>query len=210
MGTKPLLPRLPSPCSTQQNGGPGDWAEPRSTFICKNCSQMFYTEKGLSSHMCFHSDQWPSPRTKQEQVKGRTQQALCFQGFPQASGCHLPQDRDAFRPLRGACGGFGEGVGTSGESHPSAPAHRFSCSLHLGVWRRVLQASETGAEARRGWAESPRSQEVLGQPGRSPFGRLHVSAYGSSTPAPGEHSQGGCWPVHVLPRSPPPPASGRS
>ncbi|XP_069918133.1 zinc finger protein 541 isoform X2 [Oryctolagus cuniculus] len=50
-----------------QNGGPGEWTEPRSTYVCKNCSQMFYTEKGLNSHMCFHSDQWPSPRGKQEQ-----------------------------------------------------------------------------------------------------------------------------------------------
>ncbi|XP_005259371.1 zinc finger protein 541 isoform X9 [Homo sapiens] len=50
----------------QQNGSPTDWTKPRSTFVCKNCSQMFYTEKGLSSHMCFHSDQWPSPRGKQE------------------------------------------------------------------------------------------------------------------------------------------------
>ncbi|KAM4825709.1 zinc finger protein 541 isoform 1-T2 [Thomomys bottae] len=57
---------MPGGCH-QPNGGPTDWTEPRSTFICKNCSQMFYTEKGLSSHMCFHSDQWPSPRGKQEQ-----------------------------------------------------------------------------------------------------------------------------------------------
>ncbi|XP_007102810.2 zinc finger protein 541 [Physeter macrocephalus] len=66
--------RLPRPMKeenmaggcNQHNGGPTDWAEPRSTYVCKNCSQMFYTEKGLSSHMCFHSDQWPSPRGKQE------------------------------------------------------------------------------------------------------------------------------------------------
>ncbi|XP_057569247.1 zinc finger protein 541 isoform X2 [Hippopotamus amphibius kiboko] len=66
--------RLPHPLKeenmaggcNQHNGGPADWAEPRSTYICKNCSQMFYTEKGLSSHMCFHSDQWPSPHGKQE------------------------------------------------------------------------------------------------------------------------------------------------
>ncbi|XP_076783417.1 zinc finger protein 541 isoform X2 [Arvicanthis niloticus] len=51
----------------QPNGGPTDWMESKSTFVCKNCSQMFYTEKGLSSHMCFHSDQWPSPRGKQDQ-----------------------------------------------------------------------------------------------------------------------------------------------
>ncbi|XP_019480747.1 PREDICTED: zinc finger protein 541 [Hipposideros armiger] len=66
--------RLPHPVKenmaggcNQQNGGPTDWEEPRSTYVCKNCSQMFYTEKGLGSHMCFRSDQWPSPRTKQEQ-----------------------------------------------------------------------------------------------------------------------------------------------
>uniref|UniRef100_A0A2K5EI34 Zinc finger protein 541 n=1 Tax=Aotus nancymaae TaxID=37293 RepID=A0A2K5EI34_AOTNA len=66
--------RLPHPVKeenvagggSQHNGGPTDWTEPRSTYVCKNCSQMFYTEKGLSSHMCFHSDQWPSPRGKQE------------------------------------------------------------------------------------------------------------------------------------------------
>ncbi|XP_064149986.1 zinc finger protein 541 isoform X2 [Loxodonta africana] len=67
--------RLPHPVKdenvvgecNQQNGSPADWTEPRNTYVCKNCSQMFYTEKGLSSHMCFHSDQWPSPRGKQEQ-----------------------------------------------------------------------------------------------------------------------------------------------
>lgn len=70
LGTESHSPFFPH--SNQHNGGPTDWAEPRSTYVCKNCSQMFYTEKGLSSHMCFHSDQWPSPRGKQEpQVKGR-------------------------------------------------------------------------------------------------------------------------------------------
>lgn len=63
--------------SSQQNGGPADWAEPRSTYVCKNCSQMFYTEKGLSSHMCFHSDQWPSPRGKQEQQVKGTRRTVC-------------------------------------------------------------------------------------------------------------------------------------
>ncbi|KAM6153538.1 zinc finger protein 541 isoform 1-T1 [Erethizon dorsatum] len=68
--------RLPHPVKeesvaggcNQQNGSPTDWTEPRSTFVCKNCSQMFYTEKGLSRHMCFHSDQWPSPRNQEQQV----------------------------------------------------------------------------------------------------------------------------------------------
>lgn len=68
----PVLPPTFSTHSHQPNGGPTDWMESKSTFVCKNCSQMFYTEKGLNSHMCFHSDQWPSPRGKQEQqVKGQ-------------------------------------------------------------------------------------------------------------------------------------------
>ncbi|XP_073082500.1 zinc finger protein 541-like [Manis javanica] len=74
--------RLPDPVKeestaggcNQQNGGPADWAEPRSTYVCKNCSQIFYTEKGLTSHICFHSDKWLSPRRKQDQqVKARVQ-----------------------------------------------------------------------------------------------------------------------------------------
>ncbi|XP_047568439.1 zinc finger protein 541 isoform X1 [Lutra lutra] len=67
--------RLPHPLKeenvaggcNQQNGGPADWAEPRSTYVRKNCSQMFSTDKGLSSHMCFRSDQRPPPRGEQEQ-----------------------------------------------------------------------------------------------------------------------------------------------
>ncbi|XP_057349217.1 zinc finger protein 541-like [Manis pentadactyla] len=51
----------------QQNGGPADWAEPRSAYVCKNCSQMFYTEEGLISHMCFPNDQWLPPRGNQDQ-----------------------------------------------------------------------------------------------------------------------------------------------
>ncbi|KAK2507408.1 hypothetical protein MC885_007627 [Smutsia gigantea] len=51
----------------QQSGGPADWAEPTSIHVCKHCSQMFNTEKRLNSHMCFHKDQWLSPRGKQDQ-----------------------------------------------------------------------------------------------------------------------------------------------
>uniref|UniRef100_A0A8C5K8E9 Zinc finger protein 541 n=1 Tax=Jaculus jaculus TaxID=51337 RepID=A0A8C5K8E9_JACJA len=65
----------------QLNGGPTDWTESRSIYICKNCSQMFYTEKGLSSHMCFHSDQWLSPRGKQEQQVKEHTVALVVQGL---------------------------------------------------------------------------------------------------------------------------------
>lgn len=65
-------------------------------------------------------------------------------------------------------------------------------SLHLGVWHRVLQTTETGAETRGRWAESLRNQEVLGQHGCIPFGDAHVRACGCSTPTPGERGQGGC------------------
>ncbi|KAM4801277.1 zinc finger protein 541 isoform X1 [Urocitellus parryii] len=106
--------RLPQPMKeesaaggcNQQNGGPTDWTEPRSTYICKNCSQMFYTEKGLSSHMCFHSDQWPSPRGKQEQQVFGTEfckpprQALRPDRNGQSSpGAKKPLDHTATAPL---------------------------------------------------------------------------------------------------------------
>ncbi|NXE57497.1 ZN541 protein, partial [Casuarius casuarius] len=46
---------------------PTDGGKYESGFLCKNCSQLFYTEKGLESHMCFHSEQWYSPERKEEQ-----------------------------------------------------------------------------------------------------------------------------------------------
>ncbi|XP_062454180.1 zinc finger protein 541 [Rhea pennata] len=54
------------------SGVPADGGKYESGFLCKNCSQLFYTEKGLESHMCFHSEQWYSPASKEEQqVKGK-------------------------------------------------------------------------------------------------------------------------------------------
>ncbi|XP_014379046.1 zinc finger protein 541 isoform X2 [Alligator sinensis] len=49
------------------SAGHMDGRKCESGFICKNCSQLFYTEKGLSSHMCFHSEQWQSPQGRNEQ-----------------------------------------------------------------------------------------------------------------------------------------------
>ncbi|XP_053463285.1 zinc finger protein 541 [Nycticebus coucang] len=106
--------RLPHPVKeentaggcNQQNGGPAEWTEPRNTFICKNCSQMFYTEKGLNSHMCFHSHQWPSPRGKQEpQVFGTEfykppRQVLRSEGDGQSPpGAKKPLDITAAAPV---------------------------------------------------------------------------------------------------------------
>ncbi|KAI5933606.1 Zinc finger protein 541 [Manis javanica] len=73
--------RLPDPVKeestaggcNQQNGGPADWAEPRSTYVCKNCSQMFHTQEGLTSHTCFPNDQWLSPRGNQDQQVSGTE-----------------------------------------------------------------------------------------------------------------------------------------
>ncbi|XP_062818474.1 zinc finger protein 541 isoform X1 [Anolis carolinensis] len=45
----------------------GDWSEHGNSFVCKTCNQLFYTERGLSSHMCFYSDQWQSPSGKRKQ-----------------------------------------------------------------------------------------------------------------------------------------------
>ncbi|XP_050784355.1 zinc finger protein 541 isoform X2 [Gopherus flavomarginatus] len=49
------------------SGVPADGSRYASGFICKTCSQLFYTKKGLNSHMCFQSEQWHSPPGKMEQ-----------------------------------------------------------------------------------------------------------------------------------------------
>nr|XP_020642913.1 zinc finger protein 541 isoform X2 [Pogona vitticeps] len=54
-----------SVCKT--GGGPEDRNEHGSSFICATCSQLFYTERGLSSHMCFCSEQWQSASGKEKQ-----------------------------------------------------------------------------------------------------------------------------------------------
>ncbi|XP_043390687.1 zinc finger protein 541 isoform X2 [Chelonia mydas] len=49
------------------SGVPADGNKYASGFVCKTCGQLFYTEKGLNSHMCFQSEQWHSPPGKMEQ-----------------------------------------------------------------------------------------------------------------------------------------------
>ncbi|KAG6926274.1 zinc finger protein 541 [Chelydra serpentina] len=49
------------------SGVPADGNKYASGFVCKTCGQLFYTEKGLNSHMCFQSEQWYSPPGKMEQ-----------------------------------------------------------------------------------------------------------------------------------------------
>lgn len=57
--------------SSKTGGGPGDRSEQGNGFVCTTCRQLFYTERGLNSHMCFYSEEWQSPSGKEKlQVKG--------------------------------------------------------------------------------------------------------------------------------------------
>ncbi|XP_062996299.1 zinc finger protein 541 [Elgaria multicarinata webbii] len=56
-----------SPGCDKSGGDPGDGTEHGSSFVCTTCSQLFYTERGLNSHMCFYSEQWQSPSGKEKQ-----------------------------------------------------------------------------------------------------------------------------------------------
>ncbi|KAM6427891.1 zinc finger protein 541 isoform 1-T2 [Liasis olivaceus] len=56
-----------SPGCSKTGGGPGDRNEQGSSFVCATCNQLFYTERGLSSHMCFYGEQWQSPSGKEKQ-----------------------------------------------------------------------------------------------------------------------------------------------
>ncbi|XP_006106967.1 zinc finger protein 541 [Myotis lucifugus] len=149
-------------CS-QQNGGPADWAEPRSTYVCKNCSQMFYTEKGLSSHMCFHSDQWPSPRGKQEQqVFGTefckpTRQALRPEGDGQSPpGAKKSLDNTA--PLELPM------------SVPAAPTHRVLGSTAKGQEKDMEERDSRESSLHRKRKKRPQPKALFIPPPRSTFG----------------------------------------
>ncbi|KAM7059555.1 zinc finger protein 541 [Molossus nigricans] len=157
----------------QQNGGPADWAEPRSTFVCKNCSQMFYTEKGLSSHMCFHSDQWPSPRGKQEQqVFGTefckpTRQVLRPEGDGQ-SPPGAKKSLDNMAPLEIPM------------SVPVAPAHRALGSTAKGQEKDMEERDSKESIQHRKRKKHPQPKALFIPPPRSTFrepgpGRCHQS-----------------------------------
>ncbi|KAL7980797.1 hypothetical protein Chor_001951 [Crotalus horridus] len=45
----------------------GDRNEKGNSFRCATCNQLFYTERGLNSHMCFYGEQWQSPSGKEKQ-----------------------------------------------------------------------------------------------------------------------------------------------
>ncbi|XP_039708119.1 zinc finger protein 541 [Pteropus medius] len=165
--------RLPHPMKeenmaggcNQQNGGPGDWAEPRSTFICKNCSQMFYTEKGLSSHMCFHSDQWPSPRTKQEPQVFGTEFCKPLRQVPRPDGdgqsppgAKKSSDSAAAAPLEVSV------------SVPVAPAHRPLGSTAKGQEKDTEERDSKESSQHRKRKKRPQPKALFAPPAPSAFG----------------------------------------
>ncbi|XP_062969244.1 zinc finger protein 541 [Cynocephalus volans] len=167
--------RLPHPMKeenvsggcNQQNGGPADWTEPRSTYICKNCSQMFYTEKGLSSHMCFHSDQWPSPRGKQEhQVFGM-------------EFCKPPRQGDGQSPP-----GAKKPLDNMATAHSVIPV-----SVPVAPANRSLWSTARGQEKDREERDSKESSQRRKRKKRTQPKALFVSPPSSTF---GEPSPGGC------------------
>ncbi|KAL8219900.1 UNVERIFIED_CONTAM: hypothetical protein K2H54_035967 [Gekko kuhli] len=57
---------FPPGCS-KSGGGPGAGSQHENGFVCRTCGQLFYTERGLNSHMCFYSEQWQSPTGKEKE-----------------------------------------------------------------------------------------------------------------------------------------------
>ncbi|KGL82638.1 Zinc finger protein 541, partial [Tinamus guttatus] len=96
---------------TKTSGVPTDGGRFESGFLCKSCSQLFYTEKGLESHMCFQGEQWCSPERKEEQQPAGKQQGgsrlppegtsnvpscRCVLNIPNAFSRRIPADRELF------------------------------------------------------------------------------------------------------------------
>ncbi|XP_054855629.1 zinc finger protein 541 [Eublepharis macularius] len=65
-----------SPGCSKSGGGPGDKSQHESGFVCRTCSQLFYTERGLNSHMCFYGEQWQSVSGEE---KEQASEAECLQ-----------------------------------------------------------------------------------------------------------------------------------
>ncbi|KAK9394348.1 zinc finger protein [Crotalus adamanteus] len=56
-----------SPGCSKTEADLGDRNEKGNSFRCATCNQLFYTERGLNSHMCFYGEQWQSPSGKEKQ-----------------------------------------------------------------------------------------------------------------------------------------------
>lgn len=53
--------------SNNTGAAPADGSNCESSFLRKNCSQLFYTENGLESYRCFRGEQWHLPQRNEEQ-----------------------------------------------------------------------------------------------------------------------------------------------
>ncbi|XP_059008973.1 zinc finger protein 541 isoform X1 [Mustela lutreola] len=163
--------RLPHPLKeenvaggcNQQNGGPADWAEPRSTYVCKNCSQMFYTDKGLSSHMCFHSDQWPSPRGKQEQQVFGTEFCKPLRQVPRPEG-------DGQSPPGAKKSLDNTAVAPPGIPVPVAPGNRPVGSTAKGPEKDGEERDSKDGSQHRKRKKRPQSKALFIPPPPSSFG----------------------------------------
>ncbi|XP_040977810.1 zinc finger protein 541-like [Aquila chrysaetos chrysaetos] len=57
---------LPAGCN-KTGAAPADGSNCESSFLRKNCSQLFYTKNGLESYRCFRGEQWHLPQRNEEQ-----------------------------------------------------------------------------------------------------------------------------------------------
>ncbi|XP_040550881.1 zinc finger protein 541 isoform X5 [Gallus gallus] len=55
-----------SAASATSSAAPTNSSDCDGVFLCKNCHQVFYTQKGLGSHMCFRDEQWLLPQRREE------------------------------------------------------------------------------------------------------------------------------------------------
>ncbi|KAJ7303938.1 hypothetical protein JRQ81_011452 [Phrynocephalus forsythii] len=55
------------PACSKTGGDPGDCSEHGNSLVCATCSQLFYTEKGLRSPVCFCSEKWQPAAGKEKQ-----------------------------------------------------------------------------------------------------------------------------------------------
>nr|KAF6412475.1 zinc finger protein 541 [Rousettus aegyptiacus] len=140
------------------------FAKPQRAFSHAQVAQMFYTEKGLGSHMCFHSDQWPSPRTKQEQVFGTEfckplRQAPRPDGDGQSPpGAKKSLDSPAAAPLEVSV------------SVPVAPAHRPLGSTAKGQEKDMEERDSKESSQHRKRKKRPQPKALFAPPAPSAFG----------------------------------------
>ncbi|XP_031464366.1 zinc finger protein 541 isoform X2 [Phasianus colchicus] len=52
--------------SAKSSAAPTNSSDRDGVFLCKSCQQVFYTQKGLDSHMCFRDEQWLLPQRREE------------------------------------------------------------------------------------------------------------------------------------------------